>query len=252
MTEVNVLDKVRKLLRLSTSSNANEAALAAAKAQELIDRYQLANAMLSLDAPNMAPIDEPIEDFGRKGAPLDNRKRLDRWAVQLASEITHANACKSYSEGAVIQIIGRPSDVDTVRYLYGYLAREVELLTASHGKGCGRTWCNNFRLGAVETIARKVYEQRKETIRQFRAEFTSPSNEPSTALILANQAITKVAERRAAVSDWVKTNMNLRFQPASRSNYDSTAREAGRKAGESIAIGGNRSKLTSAARGLKS
>lgn len=41
MTQTGI-DKVEKLLRLSTSSNAHEAALAAAKAQELIDRYDLA------------------------------------------------------------------------------------------------------------------------------------------------------------------------------------------------------------------
>lgn len=37
----NIIDKVRKLLALSKSDNANEAAVAAAKANDLIDQYRL-------------------------------------------------------------------------------------------------------------------------------------------------------------------------------------------------------------------
>ena len=65
----SIVDKVRKLLRLAESPNANEAALAAAKAQELIDAHNLSAALLAYDEGSAQP-NEPIEDFERKGAPL--------------------------------------------------------------------------------------------------------------------------------------------------------------------------------------
>src|SRR6266446_4339831 len=89
------LDKVRKLLRLATSANTNEAAAAAAKAQELIDRYQLTAALLTLDAATSIS-EEPIEDFAAKGAPLDDRPRIGRWTSWLASRIAYYNGAKVY------------------------------------------------------------------------------------------------------------------------------------------------------------
>jgi hypothetical protein len=55
----DILNKVRKLLRLAESPNANEAALAAAKAQELIDAHNLSTALLVEDGGE--DVDEPIE-----------------------------------------------------------------------------------------------------------------------------------------------------------------------------------------------
>ncbi len=49
MTKEQVVSKVRKLFELSNSSNENEAALAAAKARELLSRYKLSMADLPTD-----------------------------------------------------------------------------------------------------------------------------------------------------------------------------------------------------------
>ena len=46
MTKEQVVSKVRKLFELSNSSNENEAALAAAKARELLSRYNMSMADL--------------------------------------------------------------------------------------------------------------------------------------------------------------------------------------------------------------
>ena len=155
-----IIDKVRKLLRLAESPNANEAAAAAAKAQSLIDEHNLNAALLSLDGAETEP-DEPIENFGRKDAPLDGGKQNDTWRWRLASTVMYANACRGYVNGGSIHIVGRPSDVETVRYLYAYLKAEVAQLTDRDGKGCGRTWRNNYRMGVIDTISRKMREERE-------------------------------------------------------------------------------------------
>jgi hypothetical protein len=241
----NVLDKVRKLLRLSKSSNANEAALAAAKAQELIDRHQLAQAMLTLDDtnPTKGLDDEPIVNFS--DAPLDTPKQLDRWRGALAIAIGQWNACKIWAVGPNLMIVGRPSDAETVRYLYGWLSNEVERLATEQGQGKGRTWRNNFRLGVVDTIARKLREQHEAFKKTVRAEA-----ETTQALVRVDQSLARIVERKMEVYRWVKDNMKLYQRSGGRSNYDHGARNAGRRAGESITVGNAQRGLTSAARRL--
>lgn len=252
MTADNVLDKVRKLLRLGQSSNANEAALATAKAQELIDRHKLSTAILALDdaAPTKGLDDEPIQDFDQ--APLDTPKRLDRWRVVLSTTIAYHNDCKVYSQGSDLKIVGRASDAETVRYLYGWLSREVERLTTEAGNGMGRTWRNNFRLGVCETVSRKLREQREAFEKTVRAEAKAQIDAApgSLALVRVNQALARSTERKMEVVKWTKENMSLRSSSPSPSRYDSNARAAGRRAGESINISGGRRGLASGARKL--
>lgn len=249
MTDAVILSKVQKLLRLATSSNANESALAAAKAQELIDKHQLAAALLALDSaePTKGLDDEPIVDFEQAGAPLYASKKLDRWRGGLASVIARQNGCRIYFSGSDIALVGRPSDAETVRYLYGYLSREVERLATEQGQGMGRTWRNNFRLGVVDTISNKLHEQR----RTFESEARSLARaESGTALMRVDRALANIDRRGESVKDWMKSNLKLRAGSGSGSAYNHNARQAGRKAGQSVSVGGSRGSLTSAARKL--
>ena len=50
----------------------------AAKAQQLIDEHNLSDTLLTMNEDSAEP-QEDIEDFGRKGAPLDTGKKVDRW-----------------------------------------------------------------------------------------------------------------------------------------------------------------------------
>lgn len=250
MTDSAIIAKVQKLLRLATSSNANEAALAAAKAQELIDTHQLAATLLALDnaEPTKGLDDEPIVDFEKAGAPLETSgKKLDRWRGNLASVVARQNGCRIYFSGSDIALVGRPSDAETVRYLYGYLSREVERLTTVAGHGMGRTWRNNFRLGVVETIANKLYEQRRKFEHHVRAEARSES---STALVRVDRALATIDKRGETVNDWIKANLKLYASSGGGSAYNHSAREQGRRAGRSISVGMARGSLTSAAKKL--
>jgi len=249
MTDSVILAKVQKLLRLATSSNANEAALAAAKAQELIDKHQLAEALLALDSaePTKGLDDEPIVDFEKADAPLDRQKRLDRWRCGLASVIARQNGCRIYYSGSDIALVGRASDAETVRYLYGYLSREVERLTTEHGQGMGRTWRNNFRLGVVDTISNKLWEQRRKFESETRAEARA---EGSTALMRVDRALANIDKRGETVKDWMKQNMKLYASSGSAAAYNPNARARGREAGKSISVGGSHRSLTSAAKKL--
>lgn len=232
-----IIDKVRKLLRLAESPNANEAAAAAAKAQQMIDEYKLSAALLALDS-GVAEPDEDIEDFGAKGAPLDSQPLAHRWRSQLAGTIARANACRIYLSGGSIALVGRPSDAETVRYLFAYLTREVERLCERDGKGCGRTWRNNYRLGVVDTLMNKLHAQRQQFAAEQRKLAADATN--TQALVRVNQALALVEKRSADTADWIKKNLKLYAGSGSSGRYDGSARQAGRKAGQSINI--NRSK----------
>lgn len=237
-TREEIILKIGKLLRLSTSSNPNESALAAAMAQRLMDQYEIDKAMLDETNPNEQEPDEEIMNFGSKDAPLDMERKIASWKIFLASCVARFNSCRIYLESMryqprKIQIVGRPSDVQTVRYLFEYLKHEVDRLTHENGKGCGRTWCNNFRLGVVDAVKEKLTEGRKQTIESTRIQNTGNTQ----AMVKVEKAIARFEEKSKAVDSWMKENLKLRSSGYSRSSGDASARQQGRKAGHSINIG---------------
>lgn len=245
MTYEEAIAKAGKLLRLATSSNPNEAALAAARAQEIIDRYKLGNVTLNYEEQHQAP-DEPIKDFADD--PLNAGNGIvQRWAWSLFLAIAKGNQCKGYAavNRGGIAIVGRPSDVATVRYFYNYLKREVDRLTAQNSVGYGRSWCNNFRLGVVDTIRVKLQEQYKATVAAVKQEATLAIGDATLALVRVNNAIAIMEKREQEVEDWVETNLKLTSGSRSRSSYDPTARARGREAGQSIRITSARGALGS-------
>lgn len=231
MTYHEALDKAAKLLRLSTSPNANEAALALAKAQEIMERFKIDANSLALDQKAATP-DEPIKNFGDD--PLDAQGGTWRW--RLASPLAKANQCKLYLSGGRPCLVGRPSDVATVRYFYSWLVREIDSLTRRECAGNGRTYSNNFRLGVVETVSIRLKAQKEELHATMRQEAAEQTNANGMALMRLNMSIARIEQRASEVEQWTKDNMRLGRASATRSRYDSSARDAGRRAGHSIRI----------------
>lgn len=240
MTHTEALEKAAKLLRLATSSNPHEAALAASRAQEIMDRFKL-----SADAVNGAggeiKTDEPIADF--RHDPLERASKVDRWKSWLAMEIAKGNQCKVYLAGGLC-LIGRPSDVQTVRYLFSWMAREIERLAARDCAGCGRTYWNNFRLGAVETVARRLRESAVKTVETVKAEAVAEGGE--SALVIVEKSAALMVKRALDVEIWTKQKYpHMRRGSSSRSTYNGGARDAGRRAGGEVRIGGAQGALNS-------
>ena len=243
MTHHEAIDKAVKLLRLAQSSNPHEAALAASRAQEIMDRHKLEglSADYDTDALNRKP-DEPIRDF--KADLMDPGTQSETWKARLASTVADVNECKVYlnrtratwdSKPKVgFAIVGRASDAQTVRYIYGWIVREIERLTEEHCVGYGRTFFNNFRIGCVESVCVRLKLARKETEVTMTKEAVATNN--SMALVRVNNAIAKRNEQVFEVERWVKNNLKLRSGGRAYTTLDPTARELGRKAGASISI----------------
>lgn len=224
--------KVAKLLRLAKSTNPHEAALAASRAQEIMDRHKLTGSDLSQG--EQVKSDEPVKHWSHD--PLDTDGSA-RWKGQLGVTIAKLNQCKLYRRtNATYCLIGRASDVQTVRYLYGWLVREIERLASENCAGCGRTYWNNFRLGAVETVSARLQASAKVTVETVKNEAASSAagGDNGRALAIVEKSLATIERQRREVDDYGKTVLRLRSRRASRSTFDPSAREAGRQAGKTI------------------
>jgi hypothetical protein len=223
--------KAAKLLRLANSSNQHEAALAAARAQEIIDRYKLD--IDGLTNEHEVESAEPVRDYGCDD-PIDNDAR-DLWKGVLLVVLCDVNDCKAYKSGPRLCIIGRPGDVQTVRYMYGFITRQVELFAARDCRGHSRTYWNNFRHGMVDTISRRLKEQRDATRNAVRAE---ASAQGSSAIVRIDRALARIEQTRREV-EFAAERLKLRRGGSRSYRGDNTARSAGRAAGNNVRLGGS-------------
>jgi len=235
-TYQEALAKAAKLLRLAKSDNPNEAALAASRAQEIIDRWKLDVSGIGVDGALELGSEEPINNFSHD--PLD--AVAARWKDQLAITLAKINQAQVYRADGGLCLIGRPSDVQTIRYLYTWLCREVERLAARDCAGCGRTYWNNFRIGVVDTVAKKLRLQADETlaaVRQEAAVEAATMGGNTMALVLVNNAIVKMEKKALDVDLWAKKNMKLCACRRSKASSDPGARARGQVAGHEVNMG---------------
>ncbi len=177
-----IVERVRKLLALSTSQNPHEAALAAAKAQALLFRHNLSLALVEADlepgrGDRSAFINERFDSGGRM-----------HWRRALLGAIARHNFCRgvSYSGTRDVGIVGEPHNVAVVKDLYAFLVREISRLADLGAAGNPDldpegvpAWKRSFYLGAARTIARRLAEQRRRDVADIAAD------PRSTALVVS-------------------------------------------------------------------
>lgn len=239
-TTADVLDKIRKLLRMAQhqTSNPHEAALAASHAQRLMDEHNLSAAMLDLNDETAA--ERVILADGTDA--LDAWSRVVVWKARLAVVVAKANACESIVRGVVgkpgrrLALIGRPSDIAATRYIYAFIVAEADRLVGIHGRGQGATWRNNYLNGIVDAVEEAFDRQRD----AFKAEHA----DQSTALmrIDAKALQTADAARRILPNTRERTHMHT---------VDDEARALGHAHGQRIRVGGQAGQLGAAPKVLK-
>lgn len=234
-------------MRLAKSDNPHEAALAMSRAQEIMDRHKLTNLSLDMDTENP---DEEIRNFGFD--PVD--MSYATWKGRLIMSLARHNQCKSYKchyqwGKAGLALIGRSSDVTTVRYLYGWMVREIDRLAEAQCAGTGRSYWNNFRIGAVESVVERLREAREATFQEAQREAAMQPN--PMAMVRVQNAITKMDARMDAVNVWQKKNFKLVSTSRSSIIHNPSAREAGREAGKTISLRPSAGGLTNRCAQLK-
>ena len=160
-----VYAKIAKLRALATSPNQHEAAAAAAKAEELVQRYRVSEAEIgaAASAPSEGLVSGPIADFGRQ---------VPRWSRLLVNFLEQRYGCAGWRRYHLEQkrytflSVGRASDLSTLRYMFAWLSGEILRLVALHGKGRGRRWRESYSVGLVYGIAEKMREAEAAARRQ--------------------------------------------------------------------------------------
>ncbi len=241
-----IIDKIKKLLALSQSSNVHEAANAAAMAAELMIKHELQAADL---ASERGEVVQAITD-----QVIDSDGKCVEWKRQLSAGVARASGCRPYHStgggSAEYHIIGTEAAINTCRYLYAMLVSETNRLAtlgfkaemtewidtykdrlnsleARHSKPSVRSWKGSFRVGCARAIATRLREQRSTTIAKARTDQNS-----SSALVIVD----KQAE---ALNTFVR--QNYRFSQGARSSAgsNSSGYAAGKTAGNGVNLGRN-------------
>lgn len=202
MTFDEAKKKIAKLLRLSTSANQHEAERAASKAAEIMHKYQIEEASLC---------DAEEEEKGEEAEIFTfeecKGKKREHWQMSIAAGCALICSCKTYWEmgwtgrdGTVIppkiKIIGRKSDVDSVRYLFEMVSRQVEEAARRsyyqkgvYGVEDKKSWAHAFKLGCATEIRSRLYVEWRERMEEERkkAQGVNGKGSESNALVVLDK-----------------------------------------------------------------
>jgi hypothetical protein len=222
----SVIEKVRKLLALATSSNANEAATAAAVANKLIDEYRLSECDLEInEGGSSEPIEEDADYIYQSG-------KITRWKASLVRVLTTHYGVAYWNDISFetkrqvsrYRMVGKRSDMGIVRYMFAWLSTECQRLSALEAKGMGRVFVASYCEGFVSGIA----EQLKVSRVAVQAQATSAS-------------IIKIDAREQEAKDEMhRLHTNLKKKNSySHSQRDRMAFDAGQFRGKNVHLGGS-------------
>ena len=192
-----VLTKIKKLLALSASSNPNEAALAAAKAQELLMQHNLT--MSQIETHGESKYEQTFINTGSRF-----------WRRSLLTTIARSNFCEVIYEPQIksAALIGEQHNQEVVIYLHNYLVGQIEpmAMTAYKLSGTmmhGKSWLDSFYIGAINAISERLRAQKNE--------MAAASNE-CRSLVVVKDAELQAALHRLYPS--IKAGMKKRVRSA--------------------------------------
>lgn len=159
-----IIDKIRKLLALSNSSNEHEAALAASHAQRLLSEHNLA--MADIESEQKPQLADKVE--------ASVSKTLPKWVRHLSAGVCIAFDCQGIHHPATgkLTFIGIGADVQVAAYTFAYLDKTVRRLCSNYMKLSSyeniparhrELMRQSYYLGAVSTITARLREQKAQT-----------------------------------------------------------------------------------------
>ncbi|WP_051703798.1 DUF2786 domain-containing protein [Glycomyces sp. NRRL B-16210] len=201
-----VYERIRALLAKAESTDSDaEAEAFTAKAQQLIARHSINEALLSRS-----------ESGGRE--PEAIRVLIERpyesSKSELLAQIAHANHCKSvhWPEGGFTTLIGDRGDLRSVELLYNSLlvqATAAMTRAGSRTDASGRPRTRSFRQSFLASFAFRIGERLRESADDTAREMTE---ETGTDLVpVMRERDEQVAARTKALFPRLKTGRSLRI-----------------------------------------
>jgi hypothetical protein len=213
MSNEKIIDRIKKILARATSANVHEAATAAALAQELLQKHKLTEA-------DVAGFESEIGDHELEGEGF-----LAAWRFGLITAIAESCFCRTLrileSRKATIRVVGLKQDFETVKFIFEFLAKEIERLCDEMMPGEDRAKKDSFRRGAVVAIQHRLL-----------AQTTKFSRSSEKAMIL-------VRDNEQHVDAFINKNYSMRERDTDLGQaQDQDALHSGYLAGRSIPIPG--------------
>lgn len=164
-----IAKKVKKLLALSESPNVDEAALAAEKAREILEKYNMT--MTDAEIKSSEMLKEKFRIFhNSKQYPDWYYKNFSTWFHQLNNVMQrffYVRVVYSGSGDGFMYYLGAKSDVEVAKYVMQYLVHEIERLADNYLKqyrGSGISEMKNLRvsfcIGVVNGLRHKLESER--------------------------------------------------------------------------------------------
>lgn len=224
---LDIIEKIKKLLALSGSSNEHEASAAAEMVSALALKYNID--LLELQAPTS----------NYKTEDVYNSTKTERWLSNIIAGLSLVNACKHYlvvqPDGSIkYRIVGKPHNIQVVNSLTEYLIEAikhsgrnniVQYNLNSQGRAQYR---KAFRLAASQRLWQRFQEQ----FDNFNRKDNSLS--PTTnALVVSNYYATEQKE----IEEFLQNVKFKQTRAKSISLKSSTGYQDGIQAGSTINIG---------------
>lgn len=164
----NIKEKIQKLLNLATSDNEHEAALALAKAMELMNKWNLDRETVLGEKIEKIDIELPFYKWTAENQVL----------VEILSKLCDGyclfrNGNKKLNRFTRIVLSGRPRDLENFRYLFDYLNNKLRKESEKYKLSIRVPGVNNkdnknskkiksFRIGFLEKIKEKLENSKRE------------------------------------------------------------------------------------------
>jgi len=236
-----VISKIKKLLQLadaSKNSNVEEAAVAAAKAQALMEKHRIKKAMLN-----------EKEKIGWRS--LIDKGTPDNWKLFLVTSLAKNNGCyivrsEDYAKDNQIHVVGEELDYESVQQLYTYLVNELNKLCifnllnikTSSGSYPSIEYAKSFYLGAVTAIQSRLEIARHEARRQ---ELDKAATKAHRKLVV--NALVQIDNKTELAKDWVKNNLEAEFKSVPIGDTNPAGYTAGQVAADKIDLTPDRKAL---------
>lgn len=206
----DIAEKVQALLRLSESSNPFEAGLAAEKAREILEKYNITLNDVEISTAEM--IEEEIK-VAHRGRETVSYTKLPSWVRRLLTPMrTYFYIRPLLAGNGKILFLGAKQDVDVAVYVFSYLVREIERITDAYMKECSgsslayqKSQRASYTNGAVTGVAEVLKSE-------ARSKDAAVSASGTELVVLKESAVAKFVKEMHPRLSKVKSNSNLSFQ----------------------------------------
>ncbi len=221
----NIKEKIQKLLNLATSDNEHEAALALAKATELMNKWNLDQATVQGTKIETTEIYMPFYKWTSENQVLVNllAKLCDGFCL-------FGSGNKQQDRFAKILISGRPRDLENFRYLYDFIntkmwkeSEKYKLKIRNSNQGKNNLEVKSFRIGFLRKIEEKLFKSKNdffsvnkslvsidsETKRKEAKEFLINSRENVKTVISTTRVVDRHLEAGKEIAESVDLNVAI-------------------------------------------